>query len=52
MSAGKPWSNPRRFDWVGRPEVTNFLLNVADTADLRDLWNQQTPFAIGVEGFP
>jgi hypothetical protein len=43
---------PPRFDWVGRPEVTNFLLNVADTADLRDLWNQQTPFAISDELLP
>ena len=45
-------SNPPRFDWVGRPEVTNFLLNVADTVDLRDLWNQQTPFAISDELLP
>src|SRR5262245_40132290 len=40
---------PARIDWVGRPEQTNVRLNnpgllVAD--DLRDLWNQQTPFAI------
>src|SRR6267142_6715497 len=40
---------PARIDWVGRPEQTNVRLNnpglpVVD--DLRDLWNQQTPFAI------
>ncbi len=40
---------PARIDWIGRPEQTNVRLNnpgllVAD--DLRDLWNQQTPFAI------
>jgi hypothetical protein len=34
-----------RFDWVGRPEQTNFILNaVPRVADLRDLWNQQSPF--------
>ena len=40
---------PPRFDWVGRPEQTNMRLNnpaLAGTDDLRDLWNQQTPFAI------
>jgi hypothetical protein len=40
---------PPRIDWVGRPEQTNFRLNnpaLAGTDDLRDLWNQQTPFAI------
>jgi hypothetical protein len=43
---------PSRFDWVGRPEQTNMRLNnpaMAGTDDLRDLWNQQTPFAIGEE---
>ena len=38
-----------RIDWVGRPEQTNMrLYNVGleGGADLRDLWNQQTPFAI------
>ena len=40
---------PARIDWIGRPEQTNVRLNnpglpVVD--DLRDLWNQQTPFAI------
>jgi hypothetical protein len=38
-----------RIDWVGRPEHTNMRLNnpaLAGTDDLRDLWNQQTPFAI------
>jgi hypothetical protein len=34
-----------RYDWVGRPEQTNFIMNVVpDAVDLRDLWNQQTPF--------
>lgn len=34
-----------RYDWVGRPEQTNFIINaVPNTVDLRDLWNQQTPF--------
>ena len=40
---------PPRLDWVGRPEQTNMRLNnegVAGADDLRDLWNQQTPFAI------
>jgi hypothetical protein len=38
-----------RIDWVGRPEQTNMRLNnpaMAGIEDLRDLWNQQTPFAI------
>ena len=41
--------DPPRFDWVGRPEQTNMRLNnrgMAGVDDLRDLWNQQTPFAI------
>ena len=41
--------DPPRIDWVGRPEQTNMLLNdpgLAGIDDLRDLWNQQTPFAI------
>jgi hypothetical protein len=40
---------PPRIDWVGRPEQTNVRLNNAELVgadDLRDLWNQQTPFAI------
>jgi hypothetical protein len=40
---------PPRLDWVGRPEQTNIRINnsgVKDAPDLRDLWNQQTPFAI------
>jgi hypothetical protein len=40
---------PPRIDWIGRPEHTNMRLNnpgLAGTDDLRDLWNQQTPFAI------
>jgi hypothetical protein len=41
-----------RIDWVGRPEQTNVRLNnpaLSGVDDLRDLWNQQTPFAIPVE---
>jgi len=44
--------DPPRFDWVGRAEQTNMRLNnpaMAGTDDLRDLWNQQTPFAIADE---
>jgi hypothetical protein len=39
---------PPRLDWVGRPEQTNMRLNNegAGVGDLRDLWNQQTPFGI------
>jgi hypothetical protein len=40
---------PVRIDWVGRPEQTNLRLNNAGlkgSDDIRDLWNQQTPFAI------
>jgi Polyketide cyclase / dehydrase and lipid transport/Domain of unknown function (DUF4331) len=43
---------PPRIDWVGRPEQTNVRLNnpgLVGTDDLRDLWNQQTPFAIADE---
>jgi hypothetical protein len=38
-----------RIDWVGRPEQTNMRLNnpaMSAITDLRDLWNQQAPFAI------
>jgi hypothetical protein len=38
-----------RIDWVGRPEQTNIRLSnpgLSRADDLRDLWNQQTPFAI------
>jgi hypothetical protein len=44
--------DPARFDWVGRPEHTNVRLNnngLVGADDLRDLWNQQTPFAIAEE---
>jgi hypothetical protein len=40
---------PARIDWVGRPENTNMRLNnprLTGADDIRDLWNQQTPFAI------
>jgi len=41
-----------RIDWVGRPEQTNVRLNnpgLQSGDDIRDLWNQQTPFAIAKE---
>jgi hypothetical protein len=41
-----------RIDWVGRPEQTNVRLNnpgLSGVDDLRDLWNQQKPFAIPKE---
>jgi Polyketide cyclase / dehydrase and lipid transport/Domain of unknown function (DUF4331) len=41
-----------RIDWVGRPEQTNIRLSnpaLSGADDLRDLWNQQTPFAIREE---
>jgi hypothetical protein len=41
--------DPPRLDWVGRPEQTNIRLNnphLKGVEDIRDLWNQQTPFAI------
>jgi Polyketide cyclase / dehydrase and lipid transport/Domain of unknown function (DUF4331) len=41
-----------RIDWVGRPEQTNIRFNnpaLSGIDDLRDLWNQQTPFAIPKE---
>lgn len=46
---------PPRLDWVGRPEQTNMRLNnpaMEGSLDLRDLWNQQTPFAISPEFAP
>jgi len=41
-----------RIDWIGRPEQTNVRLNnpaLFGVDDIRDLWNQQTPFAISKE---
>jgi Polyketide cyclase / dehydrase and lipid transport/Domain of unknown function (DUF4331) len=41
-----------RIDWIGRPEQTNVRLNnpgLSDADDLRDLWNQQMPFAVTKE---
>ena len=41
-----------RIDWVGRPEQTNVRLSnpgLSGADDLRDLWNQQAPFAIAKE---
>ena len=46
---------PPRFDWVGRPEQSNMRLNnpaLAGTDDVRDLWNQQTPFALAEDVQP
>src|SRR5262245_17286658 len=43
---------PARIDWVGRPEQTNVRLNnpaLVGVDDIRDLWNQQSPFAISKE---
>ncbi|WFU45490.1 SRPBCC family protein (plasmid) [Bradyrhizobium sp. CB82] len=43
---------PARIDWIGRPEQTNIRLNnpaLFGVDDIRDLWNQQTPFAISKE---
>lgn len=45
-------SQPSRIDWIGRPEQTNMLLDnkgMPDVDDIRDLWNQQTPFALAQE---
>jgi hypothetical protein len=45
-------SQPPRIDWIGRPEQTNMLLDnkgLTDLDDVRDLWNQQTPFALAQE---
>jgi hypothetical protein len=45
-------SPPPRFDWVGRPEQTNMRLGngaLKGADDLRDVWNQQMPFAIAEE---
>jgi hypothetical protein len=33
-----------RYDWVGRPEHTNFRIFGAGKVDLRDMWNQLPPF--------
>ena len=44
-----------RIDWVGRPEQTNIRLSnpgLHAAEDIRDLWNQQTPFAIAKEHQP
>jgi hypothetical protein len=46
---------PPRFDWVGRPEQTNMRLNnpaMEGADDVRDLWNQMTPFALAEEFQP
>jgi Domain of unknown function (DUF4331)/Polyketide cyclase / dehydrase and lipid transport len=45
-------SQPLRIDWIGRPEQTNMIIDnkgLGDVDDLRDLWNQQTPFALAQE---
>jgi len=51
LKATSPFgSQPMRIDWIGRPEHTNMKLGYSGlppgAEDLRDLWNQQTPFAI------
>jgi hypothetical protein len=48
-------SQPPRIDWIGRPEQTNMLLDnkgMPDIDDIRDLWNQQNPFAIAQDVQP
>jgi hypothetical protein len=43
---------PLRYDWVGRPEQTNMRLHnpgLEGADDVRDLWNQQTPFVLAEE---
>src|SRR6185369_12163713 len=43
---------PPRIDWIGRPEQTNVRLNnpgLHGVDDIRDLWNQQKPFALAPE---
>jgi hypothetical protein len=55
LRSGVIGNPPPRFDWVGRPEQTNMRLDnpgLAGIDDLRDLWNQQRPFAIGDEFRP
>jgi len=54
-SGGFVGHDPPRFDWLGRPEQTNVRLNnpiLTGVDDVRDLWNQQTPFAIADEFRP
>src|SRR5262249_18052640 len=49
QAAGRIGHPVARIDWIGRPEQTNARLNnpaVYGVDDIRDLWNQQTPFAI------
>src|SRR5262249_28291414 len=44
-----------RIDWVGKPEQTNIRLSnpgLHGAEDIRDLWNQQKPFAISKEHQP
>lgn len=44
---------PPRYDWVGRPEQTNFRFNVVpNLPDIRDLWNQEVPFAVSPAHLP
>ena len=38
---------PPPYDWVGRPEQTNYIINaLPESIDLRDLWNQLNPFEV------
>src|SRR5262249_42427123 len=53
--AGRVSHPVARIDWVGKPEQTNIRLSTPglhDAVDLRDLWNQQKPFAISEEFKP
>ncbi|MGK3965175.1 DUF4331 family protein [Sorangium sp. So ce118] len=44
--------NVPRIDRVGRPEVTNLHMLIDGETDLRDLWNQEDPFAIAPKRLP
>lgn len=41
-----------RFDWVGRPELANYLITIPGDVNLLDLWNQQTPFSVDPQILP
>ncbi len=42
--AAQTLTDSGRLDRVGRPEITNVSLNARDKSDLRDSFNQETPF--------
>lgn len=45
-------SDVPRIDRIGRPEVTNLRMFVDGEIDLRDLWNQEDPFAVDPKRLP